>query len=187
MGNSNARKHLNFLSVKFRRSCSLQVLPQHARLTGLALLFTRASPAPLRFAPSGCAKLQAAQASGHGSTKEKAMTKSKFDVHTEITSQIIARLEEDLPCGRNPWISPRLKAAINITSKNTYQGINWLSLLVTADKRGYGDNTWERSFSGKRSEPASRKVNTLLLLFSFPSSNPQKRKTPKMISAGLAF
>jgi antirestriction protein ArdC len=29
-----------------------------------------------------------------------------------------------------------------IASKKTYQGINWLSLLVTADKRGYSDNTW---------------------------------------------
>lgn len=70
------------------------------------------------------------------------MTKSKFDLHTEITNQIIARLEEDLPHGRNPWISPTLKAATNIASKKTYQGINWLSLLVTADKRGYSDNIW---------------------------------------------
>ncbi len=64
----------------------------------------------------------------------------KKDYKEKITNQIIKTLEQ----GQIPWISPFEKQIIpmNYLTKKTYNGLNLISLWVTAMQAGYTSNYW---------------------------------------------
>lgn len=74
------------------------------------------------------------------------MSKSsgKFDVHQEITNRIIDALETagefQLPWIRNKGGS--FARPVNIASKNPYNGVNIVSLWVSAQAHDYPSNLW---------------------------------------------
>lgn len=68
----------------------------------------------------------------------------KFDVHQEITNRIIDALETagefQLPWIRNK--SGSFARPVNIASKNPYNGVNIVSLWVSAQAHDYPSNLW---------------------------------------------
>jgi antirestriction protein ArdC len=69
---------------------------------------------------------------------------SKFDVHQEITNRIVSAIETagDFEL---PWIKNRAGSfarPINIASKNPYNGVNIVSLWVSAQANEYPSNVW---------------------------------------------
>lgn len=67
----------------------------------------------------------------------------KTSIYSQVTSQIIEKLEQ----GIKPWSCPWVKSAqgglpVNFQSKSHYNGINVLLLWMSATERGYGSQFW---------------------------------------------
>jgi len=78
------------------------------------------------------------------SEKENAMSANrKFDVHQEITNRIVNAIE---PAGefRLPWLSNRgsMKRPVNIASGRPYNGVNIVSLWVSALASDHPSHLW---------------------------------------------
>ena len=68
--------------------------------------------------------------------------KEKFDLHQEITDNIISSIETAGPCSL-PWIqSANAGFPINVASKKPYNGVNILNLWVTSIDRNFTSNVW---------------------------------------------
>ena len=66
----------------------------------------------------------------------------KFDLHQEITNNIIASLETAGDCTL-PWIkSANLGMPINVASKKAYRGTNVLNLWITSFANKFTSNIW---------------------------------------------
>lgn len=68
----------------------------------------------------------------------------KFDVHQEITNHIVNALETAGEASL-PWIRDKggsMKRPVNIASKKPYNGVNIVSLWVSALAAEYGSNVW---------------------------------------------
>lgn len=68
----------------------------------------------------------------------------KFDVHTEITNQIIAAIEKGADNFQMPWhqTGAATMCPVNIDTGNAYRGINIVSLWATAHVRDYSAGVW---------------------------------------------
>lgn len=67
-----------------------------------------------------------------------------FDIHQEITNRIVEALDTAGEF-RLPWISSSgtaMKRPVNIVSGNAYNGVNILSLWVSAMASGFASNVW---------------------------------------------
>ncbi|SMH40482.1 ArdC family protein [Mesorhizobium australicum] len=93
-----------------------------------------------------------------------ARAQQKFDVHQEITNRIVAALETagefQLPWIRNKGGS--VKRPVNIASAKAYNGVNIVSLWVSAQASDYPSNLWgtylqwqERGCQVRRGEKSS--------------------------------
>jgi len=70
--------------------------------------------------------------------------KQKFDVHQEITNRIVNALETAGEF-RLPWIKSKggsFARPVNIASKKPYNGVNIVSLWVSAQANAYPSNVW---------------------------------------------
>jgi antirestriction protein ArdC len=68
----------------------------------------------------------------------------KFDVHQEITNRIVNALET-APDFRLPWIRDKggsMQRPANVASRNPYNGVNILSLWLSALASDYPSNVW---------------------------------------------
>lgn len=72
------------------------------------------------------------------------MKAEKKDIYEEITNQIVAAIENGAGDYRMPWhrTGADTFAAINVTSKKHYRGVNVLSLWASAEKNGYTSGLW---------------------------------------------
>lgn len=73
-----------------------------------------------------------------------ARTTQKFDVHQEITTRIVDAIETAGDF-RLPWIKNTggsFARPVNVTSKNPYNGVNIVSLWVSALAADYPSNVW---------------------------------------------
>ncbi|MEH6720181.1 MAG: zincin-like metallopeptidase domain-containing protein [Aurantimonas endophytica] len=87
-----------------------------------------------------------------------------FDVHQEITDRIVSAIES-APEFQLPWVrsgAGSLKRPVNIASANPYNGVNVLSLWITAQAAGFASNLWgtyrqwqERGGQVRKGEKAS--------------------------------
>ena len=71
-------------------------------------------------------------------------THQKFDVHQEITNRIIDALESAGEC-RLPWIRNKggtMLRPANVASRKPYNGVNIVSLWVSALASNYPSNLW---------------------------------------------
>lgn len=71
-------------------------------------------------------------------------TFTKFDVHQEITSRIVAAIETAGEF-RLPWIRNRggsMQRPVNVASRKSYNGINIVSLWVSALTSDFASNLW---------------------------------------------
>lgn len=69
---------------------------------------------------------------------------SKFDVHQEITNRIVSALET-VGEFQLPWIKNQggsFARPINVASKNPYNGVNIVSLWVSAQANEFPSNVW---------------------------------------------
>ncbi|WP_439634801.1 ArdC family protein [Glycocaulis sp.] len=66
------------------------------------------------------------------------------DIHTEITNQIIAAIEQGAGDWQMPWhrTGEGLNRPMNADAGNAYRGINVLSLWVAAEVRGFSTGLW---------------------------------------------
>ena len=66
------------------------------------------------------------------------------DIHAEITNQLIAAIEADPGQPSMPWrrSSGPLFMPVNASTGNAYNGINIVSLWVSAEARGFATPTW---------------------------------------------
>lgn len=90
--------------------------------------------------------------------------KKKFDVHQEITDRIVAAIETAGEF-RLPWIRDKggsMKRPVNIASGNPYNGVNIVSLWVSALASEYPSHLWgtykqwsERGAQVRRGEKSS--------------------------------
>lgn len=64
----------------------------------------------------------------------------KADIYEQITSAIIAAIEEGTPTFEMPWHS--LSMPVNATSQRPYRGVNILMLWAAARKQVYSSNEW---------------------------------------------
>lgn len=93
-----------------------------------------------------------------------ARNSEKFDVHREITNRIVAALETAGEF-RLPWIRSKggsMRRPVNIASAKPYNGINIVSLWVSAQAHDYPSHLWgtyrqwqERGCQVRRGEKAS--------------------------------
>lgn len=68
----------------------------------------------------------------------------KFDVHQEITNRIVDALET-APAFQLPWIRDKggsMQRPVNVASRNPYNGVNILSLWLSALASDYPSNVW---------------------------------------------
>ena len=71
------------------------------------------------------------------------MTKQKFNIHREITDQIIAAIEEGCAPWRKPWTGGTAGAALPLRHNGEpYRGINILMLWSVAASNGYTSARW---------------------------------------------
>jgi antirestriction protein ArdC len=85
--------------------------------------------------------------------------KPKFDVHQEITNRIVDAIETAGEF-RLPWIKNRagsMKRPVNIASKKPYNGVNIVSLWVSALAAEYPSNVWGTYKQWKESGAQVRK------------------------------
>ncbi len=70
--------------------------------------------------------------------------KPRRDLHAEITNRLIAAIEQDPGKPQMPWRrnSAPLGIPENALSKNTYNGINIVNLMVAAECRGFTSPLW---------------------------------------------
>ncbi|MDA0967563.1 MAG: zincin-like metallopeptidase domain-containing protein [Proteobacteria bacterium] len=85
-------------------------------------------------------------------TKKQAISQ----IAEEVTKEIIASLEG----GVAPWVKPwntgtSYSFPINGSTLKAYNGINWISLILTAGKRGFSSNQW---FTFKQAKAAGGAV-----------------------------
>lgn len=67
----------------------------------------------------------------------------RFDIHQQITNQIVAMMEEDTSEYRCPWLhSARGARPTNVASGNAYSGVNVLALWAAASLGGYTSGVW---------------------------------------------
>ena len=66
---------------------------------------------------------------------------NKRDIHAEITDTIVAAIEAGTVDFQMPWLRTSGMPA-NINSGKSYNGINTVSLWVTAQAKGYSSNEW---------------------------------------------
>lgn len=67
-----------------------------------------------------------------------------FDIHAHITDQIVAAIEEGAPTWEMPWRSSQaaLHRPVNVASGALYQGVNILSLWMSAEHQGFSQPIW---------------------------------------------
>ena len=71
------------------------------------------------------------------------MTGQKFDIHANITAQIITAIEEGCPPWRKPWTGGEAGACLPLRSNGEpYRGINVLVLWSIAAAKGYTSARW---------------------------------------------
>ncbi|MGD9727740.1 MAG: ArdC-like ssDNA-binding domain-containing protein [Nitrospiraceae bacterium] len=77
-------------------------------------------------------------------TKTSRNTKPRRDIHAEITNQLIASIEADPGQPTLPWrrSSSPLFMPENALSKKPYNGINIVSLWVSAEVQGFQAPVW---------------------------------------------
>jgi N-terminal domain of anti-restriction factor ArdC/Zincin-like metallopeptidase len=70
------------------------------------------------------------------------MKEQRFDIHQQITNQIVAAIEAGAGEFRLPWhrSAGNIMRPVNIASKKAYRGVNILALW--ADAKGYESGTW---------------------------------------------
>ena len=66
------------------------------------------------------------------------------DIYSEITNQLIAAIEADPGKPSLPWrrASGPLFMPVNALTKNAYNGVNVVSLWVSAERRHYSTPVW---------------------------------------------
>lgn len=66
-------------------------------------------------------------------------TSERFDIHQQVTNQIIAAIERGAGEFRLPWhrATGSIMRPANIASKKPYRGVNIVALWATAEVRGY--------------------------------------------------
>ena len=69
-------------------------------------------------------------------------TAAKFNVHEAITARIVDAIEKGAGDFVMPWHGPALRRPVNAHSKRGYNGVNILSLWITANERGYDNSEW---------------------------------------------
>lgn len=110
-------------------------------------------------------------------------TNTKFDVHQEVTNRIVDAIET---AGEFtlPWIKSQggsFARPVNIASKNPYNGVNIVSLWVSAQANAFPSNVWAHTASGNRKGAKFAKVKNHRLSSSTRPSTP-KRKMSKQVS-----
>lgn len=65
----------------------------------------------------------------------------KTDIHQTVTDQIIAAIQSGAGSVGSRWIGSSGQEPIRITGQ-PYQGINWLLLSISQDKRGFASPQW---------------------------------------------
>lgn len=66
----------------------------------------------------------------------------RADLHAQITESILSAIEDNSGEWRMPWRQEALHLPHNALTKNTYNGINILSLWAQATKRGFPLSLW---------------------------------------------
>ena len=69
---------------------------------------------------------------------------TKPDVYANVTSQIIAAIENGVGTWKMPWhTSGRFSSSpVNATSRKPYRGINTVCLWAAAESKGYDSGEW---------------------------------------------
>ena len=72
------------------------------------------------------------------------MPKTRADIHTRITDEIVAAIEAGASDWTMPWHHDGSSIArpMNILSKRPYRGVNILALWIAAQAKGYGSGLW---------------------------------------------
>src|ERR1700674_669221 len=67
------------------------------------------------------------------------MKEQRFDIHQQITNQIVAAIEAGAGEFRLPWhrSAGNIMRPVKIASKKAYRGVNILALWAAADAKGY--------------------------------------------------
>jgi antirestriction protein ArdC len=74
---------------------------------------------------------------------EKAMTTTKFNVHETITTRIVEAIEKGAGNFLMPWHgAAALRRPVNVNTGRAYNGVNILSLWITAQERGFDTSEW---------------------------------------------
>lgn len=75
----------------------------------------------------------------------KAATKSKHDLHKEVTDSIVAALKD----GHVTWLRPGSRFPTNYTTDKPYHGLNVILLWLRANQMGFATDRWMTFNQGK--------------------------------------
>ena len=123
--------------------------------------------------------------------KSNPMTqKKKFDLHEQITQEIISLLDQPHPW-EMPWVQLGIEQGLaeNPVSGTVYRGINQLLLGLMLSRRGFDKNHWltfnqvkEQGGNVKKGEKSSRIVYLTILFYDKKGNRynlPEVKKMPK--------
>eukprot|EP01037_Dinobryon_pediforme_P006260 gene6260-6331_t len=66
-----------------------------------------------------------------------------FDIHAEITNNIVAAIERGASNFQMPWHGAgTMMSPVNASSKRMYRGVNILSLWIASEANGYNSSHW---------------------------------------------
>lgn len=115
----------------------------------------------------------------------------KFDVHQEITNRIIDALETagefQLPWIRNKGGS--FARPVNIASKNPYNGVNIVSLWVSAQAHDYPSNLWGtyRQWQDQGCQVRKGEKSSLVVFYKTLSVEQQNEQSGELENGGRMF
>ena len=125
-----------------------------------------------------------------------ARIQQKFDVHQEITNRIVAALETAGEF-QLPWIRTKggsMKRPVNIASAKAYNGVNIVSLWVSAQASDYPSNLWgtyrqwqERGCQVRRGEKSSLVVFYKKLEFVATNDEASESENAERLMARASF
>lgn len=103
---------------------------------------------------------------------------SKPDIYEQVTSALIAALEEGAGQYEMPWHA--LSSPVNAGSRKPYRGINILLLWAAAQKQKYTSNDWGtyRQWSELGGQVRKGERSTLIVFWKFFDTNKETEETP---------
>jgi antirestriction protein ArdC len=117
-------------------------------------------------------------------------TTDKQDVYSNVTSQIIAAIENGVGNWKMPWHTTgrHAFAPINVTSRRAYRGVNTLVLWAAAQQKGYEHGEWGtyRQWQDKGTQVRKGEKATTIVFWKFSNATESQDDDQAQTKPGAA-